>query len=323
MSPTTNDNIKAEPIVFRGANFNIFKVRIQAKLRSKNLWTIVNGDEKRTDDNAAEFDPKEGKAFDLLVNSLDDDNLAYVSHVATSAEVWKLLIDRYEARTYADVSHVIHELHTKVYVAGTPMQKHVTEMRGLQQKLLLMGSRVDDEMLGRVLLTSCKEAYPTTVEILRSREPAPTLKQITDRLLAKESEARRVVAVKRKVEDDQVLYTSKEGAAKPWKKHAKDKCLYCHKIGHHVVDCRFKKRDVAKGIQRKCLPLPEEHQVNIIEATDEGFILATTHDAVDDFSDGWILDSACTADVTGDKSKFSKLSKCGAVTLRLADNSAL
>ncbi|RHY19642.1 hypothetical protein DYB32_010366, partial [Aphanomyces invadans] len=86
---------------------------------------------------------------------------------------------------------------------------------------------------------------------------------------------------------------------------------------------RFKKRDVAKGIQRKCLPLPEEHQVNIVEATDEGFILATTHDAVDDFSDGWILDSACTADVTGDKSKFSKLSKCGAVTLRLADNSAL
>ncbi|ETV89900.1 hypothetical protein H310_15259 [Aphanomyces invadans] len=166
MSPTTNDNIKAEPIVFRGANFNIFKVRIQAKLRSKNLWTIVNGDEKRTDDNAAEFDPKEGKAFDLLVNSLDDDNLAY-----------------------ADVSHVIHELHTKVYV---------TEMRGLQQKLLLMG---------RVSTTRCWDA----------REPAPTLKQITDRLLAKESEARRVVAVKRKVEDDQVMYTSKEGAAKPWK----------------------------------------------------------------------------------------------------------
>ncbi|RHY22290.1 hypothetical protein DYB32_009542, partial [Aphanomyces invadans] len=34
-------------------------------------------------------------------------------------------------------------------------------------------------------------------------------------------------------------------------------------------------------------------------------------------------DTACTADVTGDKSKFSKLFKCGAVTLRLADNSAL
>ncbi|RHY24082.1 hypothetical protein DYB32_008983 [Aphanomyces invadans] len=42
MSPTTKDNIKADPIVFRDANFNIFKVRIQAKLRSKNLCTIVN-----------------------------------------------------------------------------------------------------------------------------------------------------------------------------------------------------------------------------------------------------------------------------------------
>ena len=202
------------------------------------------------------------------------------------------------------------------------MQKHVTELRVLQQKLLLMGSRVEDNMLGRVLLTSCKEVYPTTVEILRSREPSPTLAQIIDRLLAKESEAQRAGSVKRKVDDDQVLYTNKEGAPKPWKKHAKDKCLYCHKIGHHAVECRFKKRDVAKGVQRKCLPPPEEHQVNILEATEDGFILATTHDAID-FSDGWILDSACTADVTGDKTKFSKLSSCGAVTLRLADDSAL
>ncbi|ETW09387.1 hypothetical protein H310_00001 [Aphanomyces invadans] len=46
---------------------------------------------------------------------------AYVSHVATSAKVWELLIDRYEARTYANVSHVIHELNSKVHVAGTPM----------------------------------------------------------------------------------------------------------------------------------------------------------------------------------------------------------
>ncbi|ETV90456.1 hypothetical protein H310_14756 [Aphanomyces invadans] len=83
VSPTTDDDIKAELIVFRG-DFNIFKVRIHAKLRSKNVWTIV-GDEKRTDDYAAEFDPMEGKAFDLLVNSLD--NLSFVSHVLTSAEV--------------------------------------------------------------------------------------------------------------------------------------------------------------------------------------------------------------------------------------------
>ncbi|KAF0689035.1 hypothetical protein As57867_019405, partial [Aphanomyces stellatus] len=64
-------------------------------------------------------------------------------------EVWDMLVTRYEARTYADVSHVIHELHTKVYSPGSSMQKHVTDMRGLQQKLLLMGSRVDDDMLGR------------------------------------------------------------------------------------------------------------------------------------------------------------------------------
>ncbi|RHZ18969.1 hypothetical protein DYB37_013574 [Aphanomyces astaci] len=258
MSPTTDiskDNNKAQPLVFRGANFDIFKVRIQAKLRSKGLWKVVNGNEQRDDDEDEDYDSKEDKAFDLLVNSLDDNNLAYVSHVTTSTAAF-VLVEQYEARTYADVSHVIHELHTKVYVTGSSMQKHITELRIMQQKLLLMGSRIDDDMLGRVLLTSAKEAYPTTVEILRSREPSPTLAQIMDRLLSKESERKRAMPLKRKVDDDQVLYTNKEG-------------------------------------------------VSI------------------DFSDGWILDSACTADVTGDKTKFKKLSRCGPVTLSLADNSTM
>ncbi|KAF0710099.1 hypothetical protein As57867_005639, partial [Aphanomyces stellatus] len=140
MSPTTSDD-KPEALVFRGANFNLFKVRIQAKLRSKGLWRVVSGEQARDpDDEDDDFDTKEDKAYDLLVNALDDDNLAYVSHVTTSKQVWDLLVTRYEARTYSDVSHVIHELHTKVYAPGSSMQKHVTDMRGLQRKLLLMGS---------------------------------------------------------------------------------------------------------------------------------------------------------------------------------------
>ncbi|RQM30573.1 hypothetical protein B5M09_013508 [Aphanomyces astaci] len=55
-----------------------------------------------------------------------------------------------------------------VYSPGSSMQKHVTDLRGLQHKLLLMGSRVD-EILGRILLTSEKELFPTTVEILLNR----------------------------------------------------------------------------------------------------------------------------------------------------------
>ncbi|RQM20205.1 hypothetical protein B5M09_012772 [Aphanomyces astaci] len=175
MSPTTDifkDNNKAQPLVFRGANFDIFKVRIQAKLRSKGLWKVVNGDEQSDDDDDEDYDSEEEDEFDLLVNSPDDDNLAYVSHVATSTEVRQLLVD---------------------------------DMK---------------------------------------RERMRT----------------------------------------------------------------FKKRDLAKGNRGKCLPTPEDHEVNILDDIDQGFILATTQIFID-FSDGWILDSACTADVTGDKTKFKKLSR--------------
>jgi hypothetical protein len=122
-------------------------------------------------------------------------------------------------------------------------------MRALQHKLQHMGSHVDDTMLGRVILTTVRNVFPTTVEILRSREPLPTLRQIIDRLLAKENEAQRVTATKRSEPDeDQVRYTNKTDNPKPWAKKPKVKCLYCHKIGHMAKECRFKKRDLAKGI---------------------------------------------------------------------------
>ncbi|KAF0711174.1 hypothetical protein As57867_005351, partial [Aphanomyces stellatus] len=316
MSPTITHAKKEDKsnfLTFDRGKFNIYKVRIQAKLRGKGLWTVVSGEYTR-------------RAFDILVNSLDDDNLAYVSHVTTSKEVWDMLVTRYEARTYADVSHVIHELHTKVYAAGSSMQKHVTDMRGLQQKLLLMGSRVDDDMLGRILLTSVKEAFPTTVEILRSREPSPTLDQITNRLLAKEDEMKSGTTTKRMADDEQLLYTGKPDKNRPFKKQVvKDKCHYCHKIGHHAFECRFKKRDLAKGISRKCIPI--EDQINILkhdDDADEGFILATTDDSPrSDIEDAWILDSACTADVTGNKALFTKLARTQPSTMQLADNSTV
>ncbi|KAF0688203.1 hypothetical protein As57867_020096, partial [Aphanomyces stellatus] len=90
-------------------------------------------------------------------------------------------------------------------------------------------------MLGRILLTSVKEAFPTTVEILRSRELSPTLDQITNRLLAKEDEMKSGTTTKRMVDEEQLLYTGKPDKPRPFKKQVvKDKCHYCHKIGHHA-----------------------------------------------------------------------------------------
>ncbi|KAF0688110.1 Aste57867_20271 [Aphanomyces stellatus] len=115
-------------------------------------------------------------------------------------------------------------------------------------------------------------------------------------------------------DDEQLLYTGKPDKNRPFKKQVvKDKCHYCHKIGHHAFECRFKKRDLAKGISRKSIPIEGEDQINILkhdDDTDEGFILATTDVSPrSDIEDAWILDSACTADVTGDKTLFAKLAR--------------
>ncbi|KAF0710961.1 Aste57867_5433 [Aphanomyces stellatus] len=88
----------------------------------------------------------------------------------------------------------------------------------------------------------------------------------------------------------------------------------------------IKKRDLAKGITRKCMPTDED-QINILQHDDdddEGFILATLGDVpLSDIEDAWILDSACTADVTGNKALFTKLARTQPSTMQLADNSTV
>ncbi|RHY50392.1 hypothetical protein DYB34_005719, partial [Aphanomyces astaci] len=275
MSPTQQEsgNLSAkDKICFRGSNFNVYKTRIQAKLKAAGLWTTVLGHED--DDDEAE--EKANKAFNVIIKPLDDDNVAYVCHLKLVSDVWALLTERYESRAYADVSHVIHCMHTTSYKPGTSMQRHLTELRGFQQKLMHMGSMVEDEMLGKVVLTSVKDAFPTTVEILRSRDPPPTLQQICDRLLSKESEVNDSKPSKRKHDEEQVLYTAGHQIKKPRNK-MNDKCYYCHKQGHHAFECRLKKKDIEKGVHRRSIPKPDE-EVNVVEALEEGFCLATTTD---------------------------------------------
>ncbi|RQM30572.1 hypothetical protein B5M09_013507 [Aphanomyces astaci] len=71
MSPTITHakEEKVKSLVFVGVNFNIYKVCIQANLRSKGLWKVVSGEETRDDaDDEDDCDSKEDKAFDILVN---------------------------------------------------------------------------------------------------------------------------------------------------------------------------------------------------------------------------------------------------------------
>ncbi|KAF0701738.1 hypothetical protein As57867_007838, partial [Aphanomyces stellatus] len=81
----------------------------------------------------------------------------------------------------------------------------------------------------------------------------------------------------------------------------------------------------AKGITRKCIPIEGEDQINILQHDDDDeFILATTDESPrSDIEDAWILDSACTADVTGDKTLFAKLARTRPSTMQLADNTTV
>ncbi|RHY42578.1 hypothetical protein DYB34_012134 [Aphanomyces astaci] len=73
------------------------------------------------------------------------------------------------------------------------------------------------------------------------------------------------------------------------------------------------------------MPVEDDDQVNVLQHDEEeGFILATTDDIPPSDLEGvWILDSACTADVTGNKALFTKLARTQLSALLLTDNSTV
>jgi gag-polypeptide of LTR copia-type len=219
---------KKDVLLFRGMNLNVFKTRMQVKLKTKGLWQVVSGEGDGSDSND-DTNAKEHKAFNILIDSLDDDNIVFVCHLKASSDIWKLLIERFESKAYTDVSHIIHDMHTATYDLETPMQKHLTKMCGFQQQLTHVGSNVADDMLGKVILTSVRDIFPTTVEIL------------SNRLLAKEEEVRRASSKKRKAEaNTKALLYTESMTGPPMKKRGK--CFYCSKMGHHAFECRNPRR---------------------------------------------------------------------------------
>ncbi|RHY22742.1 hypothetical protein DYB25_010643 [Aphanomyces astaci] len=73
------------------------------------------------------------------------------------------------------------------------------------------------------------------------------------------------------------------------------------------------------------MPIEDDDQINVLQHDEEeGFIPATSDDIPrSDLECVWILESACTADLTGNKPLFTKLARAQLTALQLADNSTV
>jgi hypothetical protein len=86
---------------FDGGNFHLWKFKMHIMLSKHGLWKFVDGSATIFDneDEIANYNEKETKAFALLCEHLMDAQLAHIQYYENVKSIWETLCDVHETKT--------------------------------------------------------------------------------------------------------------------------------------------------------------------------------------------------------------------------------
>ena len=322
--------------VFRAAkltadNYHNWKFSIKMMLIGRDLWEIVEGSEvlpeEATNKQAQEFRKRVNKALSLICLSVSDNLQIYVRNAKTGKEAWDSLQNHFEEKT---LSRKV-SLHQKLYSArmgNGSMIEHVNNIRTIADQLEALDDLIEEKYLVMILLSSLPKEYNnllTTLETLK--EDNLTWDYVRDRVLT-ESE-RRTNAVDSRTPHDALLAGggkhSGSGDGFPpggaggsgGNGHNKVRCHYCNETGHIQRNCEKKRAHVAAKVEKAkqeqekatasfCSSKPDKNKFFDFCPEFALHVQAEpSHGVVDNSDDSkWMLDSACSNHMTGNKSNL-------------------
>ena len=94
-------------------------------------------------------------------------------------EVWQLLCDQFQKRTWANKLALRRKLNSMKMKRKGSVQKHMKSMMELFQELAIVGEPVEEEDKVVQLLASLPEQYDTLVTALESSSEVPAMDTVT------------------------------------------------------------------------------------------------------------------------------------------------
>ena len=233
-----------------GTNFHMWKFRVQTVLGVQHLWSVVSGEDPKLDaatqpDKLEEWLVKDKEAHAQLTLTLKDKPLSRVLYSTTSAQVWKLLSERYEGRGKQSIAYLISELFWSMLMDNTSMESQLNLMQQKANVLKTIGQPLDDSLVAIAMVISLPTSYSTLHTILMAVDDKLTTDMVINQVLIKERSQKSPgqTALSAKATSQ----TKGKGKAKSGKKSQKKKgtCTYCSKDGHTEDVCYKKKCDIA------------------------------------------------------------------------------
>ena len=324
-------------------NWMVWKIQIKHLLLRDKLWGYVDGTIKckasPSDAEQSAYDSKCQEALTAIVLSLASNTVPIIQACEHPNEAWTALTQRFEASTLAAKLHLRKRYFRLDMAEGGNVERHLTEMQDLTDRLAAMGSKISEEDKAMTLLGSLPPSYRALVTTLGNQAGKLSVTTVTNAIL---DEQRRGGFSGVSDPDSALVGVSRRSSAHRHHKHRNNflprKCYNCGQTGHISRECTLSHnthdRDRPRALIHKSRnphsgkPRGGRHHSQAKVATEvceDDFMFCVTSDddelddtdwAVDsmfcvrpDDSRGddtdWVIDSGATSHMSNDIELFS------------------
>ncbi|TFK58572.1 hypothetical protein BDN72DRAFT_884196 [Pluteus cervinus] len=95
----------------------------------------------------------------MIVMNLCDDQVVYVAQAKTASDMWKSLLDAYDAETHPSMPLLRLKLYKSLLEEGGDIVKHHAELKALRRRLHLIGYLIPEEDFRWIVLASLPESW--------------------------------------------------------------------------------------------------------------------------------------------------------------------
>ena len=176
-------------VALNGANYPTWKLQCRMLLTKHGLWKIVEGTEIAPYDNQAainKFLERRDKALSTIVLAIDPSLLYLLGDPQDPGEVWDILSDQFQAKTWANKLTLRRKLFALKLGENQSVQDHIKSMVEIFDELAVIGHPVEEEDKVVQILTSLPESYDMLVTAFEATAEVPKLAVVTERLLNEE-----------------------------------------------------------------------------------------------------------------------------------------
>lgn len=316
-----------------GPNYMTWRFKMVTFLRTKGLWSAIEGNPPEDETARAAWDKRDLEALNAIVQTLSSAQTAYVVNQISARGVWMKLEDVNRGRLLDRKLNLRRKVNAVKWERGDNANQYMHRVESLAEELRTLGDVLEDVEVASIALQGLPPAYHSVARSFDACSMVDiTPGRVKYALLQEEGRQNTLT--------ENVAYKARTFS---WKgqdgSHGSPlKCFQCGKIGHKAREChsrkenrRFTDSSTRKGRQpesrfnksrqgaRLARTSSEEH--NGEEEQFFAFEANTAERVPDDCA--WSIDSGASNHMTGRKDLFSNFSEEPQRNVTLADGNCM